>query len=335
MTLEPFLQDGGTLIVHLPENGHCCDDAIVRRNISLITCCPDLIPALDARCSREVRMEPACPDLRVSHVVKEGCHFYVLVNEGETAIEGNIQTAARGNVEIWDPWAGTCETAVPASAGRLSTAVFLERRQSLILCINEEQNAAPEPYLSGQEAPQDMGCLQQPQSLQTQDCGLQDCVSQDCSLHPLTLTWQITSAVQSPSVEEAGLSKFPHSAPVLPFPDGISGDALTSWTQWPGMVDFSGTIVYETWFPLEITGQDKKWILDLGEVQEAVHLQVNGKDAGFRLWEPFRFDITPHVISGANHIRLEVANTLANGMSGAKLPSGLLGPVKLLSFSEA
>ena len=68
---------------------------------------------------------------------------------------------------------------------------------------------------------------------------------------------------------------------------------------------------------------------------ETVHIKVNGRNAGFRLWGPYRFDITPYVNSGSNLICLEITNTLANGMSGAKLPSGLLGPVKLFHIPMA
>lgn len=343
--LQPFLDGGGQIIVFLSESDACCADTVTHRNISIITCCPDIIPALDVCCRREIRIEPACPDLRVSHVVKEGCHFYVLVNEGETAITGRIQIPAVGNAEIWDPWNGTCG---PAQTTELPDSTFteipvvLERRESLILYIASEEAESPDRSLDSQEyaspAPYPVSagfyksaghCKSDSPQCHADNTFLRVQNGTPCHLN---LSWQVTSAIQSAAIKEAGLSKYSGSIPSLVLPTGMGSSSLTSWTKWTGMEDFSGAVVYETSFLLDSAIPETGWILDLGEVQETVHLQVNGKDAGFRLWGPYRFDISPFVTSGSNHIRLEVTNTLANGMSGAKLPSGLLGPVKLLKY---
>lgn len=293
--LQPFVNGGGHLII----------------------CPQDLICALDSCCSRDIRIEPPCPDLRVSHVVKDDCDFYVLVNEGENTITGHIQVSVKGNAEIWDPWTGVCEAEIPE-------AIRLERRQCLILCVDGAKNASP--AFSSLSAAHSNGACTQGRS---RGCLVPPQAGTPYSLNP---SWQITSAVQSSAVEEAGLSKLSGKAPLLPFPTAIDGGSLTSWTQWPGMEDFSGTVVYETSFSLEAMAPGIKWILDLGDVQETIRLQINEKDAGLRMWGPYRFDITSYISTGSNHIRLEITNTLANGMSGAKLPSGLLGPVTLLTY---
>jgi hypothetical protein len=46
------------------------------------------------------------------------------------------------------------------------------------------------------------------------------------------------------------------------------------------------------------------------------------------LWPPYEQDITPHLKSGSNTIRVHVTNTLAN-QHGESKPSGILGPVVL------
>jgi len=74
---------------------------------------------------------PACRDLRVSHIVKNGEHFYVLVNEGEEAFAGDISFPAGGEVSVFDPWSGR-----EFSPG--NTALSLERRGSLIVCAGKD-----------------------------------------------------------------------------------------------------------------------------------------------------------------------------------------------------
>jgi len=54
---------------------------------------------------------------------------------------------------------------------------------------------------------------------------------------------------------------------------------------------------------------------------------VNGIDAGYRWWPPYRFQIGSLLKEGENKIEVEVTNSLANRMDSARLRSGLIGPV--------
>lgn len=315
-TLAPFVNNGGHLIVY-PADGCLRPTAN-----NTAPHCEDIIAALDACCCREVRVTPACPDLRVSHVVKEGRGFYVLVNEGEQRALGRIKVPAVGGAELWDAWNGTCtpvQTETADDTDWMEIPFCLERRESLIVSVNRQGDGSP--------------AAQTGWVLSTHDASKTD-----------LLKWRITSVTQAQAVKEAGLSShgLTHfsccsSADTPDTPDYNHADniALTSWTEWPGMENFSGAVTYETEFTCSPTPETQHWLLDLGEVYETVHLKVNGRNAGFRLWGPYRFDITPYVKSGSNLISLEIANTLANGMSGAKLPSGLLGPVKLLCCPDS
>jgi hypothetical protein len=103
---------------------------------------------------------------------------------------------------------------------------------------------------------------------------------------------------------------------------------LESWTTWPGMDDFTGTITYETDVELDHV-RSKNIMLDLGTVYEQAHVHINGKDCGYRLWAPYIFDISGVLRQGTNTIQIEVTNTMANRLERAKLPSGLIGPVVL------
>jgi hypothetical protein len=86
--------------------------------------------------------------------------------------------------------------------------------------------------------------------------------------------------------------------------------------------------------------------LDLGEVHDVAEIWINGKKIYSLLMRPYRLDVAPYLKVGANHFEIVVVNTLRNrlvgdGMAGDThfvmfqrrtffMPSGLLGPVRLL-----
>jgi len=105
-----------------------------------------LVDALVTRLGRDVDW-PAAPNLRALHYHKHDRHFYLLVNEGEQAIEGALSLAASGALECWDPLDGSARP-WPASTrdGRTHTYLRLERRQSLVLAI--DPLGRPEPAVA-------------------------------------------------------------------------------------------------------------------------------------------------------------------------------------------
>jgi hypothetical protein len=109
------------------------------------------------------------------------------------------------------------------------------------------------------------------------------------------------------------------------------------------------------------TDRAKSYLLQLGKVAESARVYVNGQEIGLLWAQPFELDITKHLRYGKNTLRIEVANLMANRIrdldqrkvewrnyheinfvnidyknfdaSGWTLrDSGLLGPVKLLSY---
>ena len=100
------------------------------------------------------------------------------------------------------------------------------------------------------------------------------------------------------------------------------------------MPDFSGKMKYETTF--SVTGS-RRLRLDLGRVGETARVYVNGKLVGDRVTAPYSYDITDYVREGENELVVIVSNTLANRVKDHFStymqipPSGLLGPVKLLT----
>lgn len=103
-------------------------------------------PALEA--VRELQLLPASPDIRLTHVVKSGRDFYLLVNEGQRRYEGQVFLRERGAVSYWDAWTGEIQPAALRPAARGSCAALqLEPRQSIILMVDTqaEPQAAMQP----------------------------------------------------------------------------------------------------------------------------------------------------------------------------------------------
>jgi hypothetical protein len=95
--------------------------------------------------------------------------------------------------------------------------------------------------------------------------------------------------------------------------------------------------------------------LDLGQVGDVAEVRVNGKPVGAAWKAPYRLDIGGATKSGNNKLEIRVANLWVNRLIGdlqpnaQKIaftifptysvksplrPSGLLGPVQLLSISQ-
>lgn len=83
---------------------------------------------------RDVRLDAACPALRTAHVRKLGLDYYLLVNEGEEAIQVPMQVDACGAAYWWNAWTGEISEAATDAQGKYH--LTLPRRESIILCID-------------------------------------------------------------------------------------------------------------------------------------------------------------------------------------------------------
>jgi hypothetical protein len=138
-------------------------------------------------------------------------------------------------------------------------------------------------------------------------------------------------------------------------PAGSFAAKVGSWTDSDvaGIRYFSGTATYARSFdlPRGALAQDRRVILDLGEVAELADVAINGHKLR-TLWKPpYALDITEALKPGRNQIELRVTNLWVNRLIGDEQPgavkiahvaapvyradaplrrSGLLGPVRLL-----
>jgi hypothetical protein len=142
-------------------------------------------------------------------------------------------------------------------------------------------------------------------------------------------------------------------------PERVTLDSLASWSTHAdsGVKYFSGTATYTKtveaqpgWF----APGARVW-LDLGDVRDLAEVSVNGTALGVVWKRPFRAEITAAAKPGANTIEVKVTNLWVNRMIGDRqpgastqytftrpvfykadsplLPSGLLGPVRLLQVA--
>jgi hypothetical protein len=152
-------------------------------------------------------------------------------------------------------------------------------------------------------------------------------------------------------------------------PEKVTFDALQDWTHHSdsGIKYYSGIATYRKSFDLPQEAGGKTY-LDLGTVHDIARVRVNGKDLGVVWCAPWRVDITDGMKTKANVLEVEVANRWPNRLFGDQrapdkgvrtvrwdsgflggreyktgrytfattggmnklLPSGLLGPVRIL-----
>jgi (4-O-methyl)-D-glucuronate---lignin esterase len=142
-------------------------------------------------------------------------------------------------------------------------------------------------------------------------------------------------------------------------PEHLTLDRLASWSTSAdtGVKYFSGTGTYTRTIEAEpswFAPGAQLW-LDLGDVQNLAEVSVNGTNLGVVWKKPFRVDMTGAAKAGPNRIEVRVTNLWVNRMIGDRqpqapaqytftrpvfykarsplLPSGLLGPVRVLQVS--
>jgi hypothetical protein len=138
-------------------------------------------------------------------------------------------------------------------------------------------------------------------------------------------------------------------------PANVRFDELTDWTQHSelGIKYYSGTATYRKTFALpEAPENGRQLILDLGQLHELAEVRVNGQNLGVVWTKPARVNISRALRAGDNELEVSVVNLWPNRLIGDAslpdekrftetnmrkfvatsplLPSGLLGPVKIL-----
>ena len=108
----------------------------------------DLPAMMDSVIECDLRLTPQHPDLRFIHYRKDELDYYLLVNEGEGAIAGQVRLAVSGEIVAWDPLTGGLRPVEAEAAGDgLHVVLELERRDSLVLAVDTREPFVPPPAL--------------------------------------------------------------------------------------------------------------------------------------------------------------------------------------------
>jgi len=96
-----------------------------------------LLEKLSSTNTPDIILEPSHNDLRFIHIQKEGLDFYLLINEGENQIEGNLKLQIKGSLEYWNPLTGEREPC-PAQESEDGILVHLKlgHRESRLLVVD-------------------------------------------------------------------------------------------------------------------------------------------------------------------------------------------------------
>lgn len=103
-------------------------------------------------------------------------------------------------------------------------------------------------------------------------------------------------------------------------PENVVFDKLISWTEHPenGIKYYSGVATYSNHLKIssDLFSKERRFYLDLGDVQVMAQIKVNGKDQPV-LWKPpYRQDITGLLVPGENSLEIQVVNNWPNRMIG-------------------
>ena len=129
---------------------------------------------------------------------------------------------------------------------------------------------------------------------------------------------RITNTVSSQPIEGSWQLTFPKNWGA---PESVTLPKLISWTEseQPGIRYFSGIGTYEKTFsfsPAFDSSRNERVFLNLGKLSELADVWLNGQHLGISWAEPHRFDITNFVKTGDNTLKVEVANTWSNRLTG-------------------
>ena len=273
--------------------------------------------------------------LNYIHRRTKDADIYFVVNPMEEEVNSLCGFRVMGNApEIWDPIDGS-RRAVPAFY-QYDTATLIPLRfgplQSRFI-VFQRHGDLPQEYSGSDEQIQ---------------AGLEQNDPTPVVLRELPPAWDVAFD------------------PAWGGPESIRFETLIDWTEHPepGIRFYSGSATYSSTFTMEAgeldaasegSESDRRILLDLGDVYEMAAVRINGVETRVVWAPPFQVDITDAIHVGENTIELDVYNTWRNRLVGDRdlppeqrrtrtnitvgqdwtpLPSGLLGPVQLMSVER-
>ena len=251
--------------------------------------------------------------LDYTHYQKAGLDFYFIVNTTGDWLSRNLSFRQQGKVpEIWDP-----------VKGNIVTAAIYEQQENqislpLTLAPYESKFVAFKPGIATVAYSGIMGSGIHPPKINYSDDGIEIWEEGIFVLQQEESAQEIRGQINKKVIDGAWEVFFPDGWGA---PEKAVFPELKSWTDSSvdGIRYFSGTARYEKQFVQPMHPNDhpnSKTYLDLGDLSHVAEVWLNDKPLGITWAKPYRFDVTEHLVSGINTLKVEVANTWSNRITG-------------------
>jgi hypothetical protein len=286
------------------------------------------------------------------HYVNGQQDFYLVRNTTDKWVSRYCSFGQQNkSPEIWDPVSGTVSPVniFAADKSQVRLPLSLPPLGLLIVVFSSDGRA---PQYTGVK-----GAGQHPPRLEYTGQGMQVMDEGTFKMESIGKSLDYVNTIDEQLLEGSWKLKFPKN---FGAPDSTEFHKLISWSEAKesGIRYFSGMASYYKSFTFNSsTGSSKNYrvYLDLGDLSRIGEAWLNGVSLGITWTKPYRFDITDIVKNGPNQLKVEIANTWSNRLTGDaitgekftqtnitkanknlvpwdKLPllrSGLLGPVKI------
>ena len=242
----------------------------------------DNIDAAVAGLKPTMQINPPFPDLRVAVRRWPGGGAAFLVNEGKKAYRGTAAIDLGDKLREIDPATGVVRPVAPTgtSGGRLTVPVDLAGGESLLLASCAANESAKLAPPAANKAAQSFD---------------------------LAAGW--TAHV------DRQWGGGPRKAPKAEFKAALP----SRWATVPGLgEDFSGRVFYRRKVSVPEAWRGGRLVLDLGGVEYAARVLVDGRDIGYVLWSPWRIELPSLGDRREFTLEIQVTNTQANENTSAR-----------------
>ncbi|MDY0168540.1 MAG: glycosyl hydrolase [Thermoguttaceae bacterium] len=249
---------------------------------------PGQIDAALAKIAPTIRCEPPSPDLRVLVRRWPGGGAAFLFNEGHDAYSGAASLTLDGNLHEVEPATGVTRLVriARSSDGRVTIPLALAAGESMLLVSSSQTPQAGEAPPAARTVVQSV---------------------------ELADGWTARVDRQYAVGE--------HDYEVRPWDKAeFKPVSLGPWATTLNLgEDFSGHVTYRRTVKVPEALRGGRLVLDLGHVEYAARVRVDGQNVGCVLWNPWRLELPS--LAGRSEFELEitVANTLANELTSQRV----------------
>lgn len=228
-----------------------------------------------------VRLQPRCDSIRVTARKLQNGSIYFLWNEGEEAFEGSASFSESGRV---------CE--LQATTGK-------------IFSLHKTTTREKESFVSLSLGPGESKLLI-----------FDSIVARKEPVWNEVTTFRLSDGWQGKCLKQFDVGE--HDYEIRKVQGQWQPIELGSWKEKFGE-DFSGDIVYRTTLIIRKDLEGLRLKLDMGMVEYAARVYVNGVEAGHIAWAPWEVTIPGKLQAGKLDVEIVVTNTLANVLTSKRV----------------